>query len=88
MLFVAGAFHSQTVLTPAENYVYSKNCLTAALPNYQITTYTYNPLIGVTSVTPPSGIRENYIYDNSNRLEKIIDLNNNILKEFKYKYKQ
>ncbi len=57
-----------------------------SLANYQITTYTYDPLIGLRSITPPSGIRENYKYDSSNRLEKIIDVNNTLLKEFKYNY--
>lgn len=56
--------------------------------NYQITTYTYDPLIGVTSITPPSGIMERYYYDAANRLEKVIDVNGNILKEYKYNYKQ
>lgn len=41
------------------------------LSNFQITTYTYNPLIGVTSVTPPSGMREIYIYDTANRLKEV-----------------
>lgn len=58
-----------------------------ALPGYQITTYTYNPLIGVTSITPPSGIREVYIYDTANRLQEIRDINGNILKSYEYKYK-
>ncbi len=55
--------------------------------NYQITTYTYDPLIGVRSITPPSGIKESYIYDSANRLEKVIDVNGKVLKEFKYNYK-
>lgn len=55
--------------------------------NYQVTTYTYDPLIGVRSITPPSGIREVYIYDSANRLEKIVDVNGKLLKEFKYNYK-
>ena len=54
--------------------------------NYQISTYTYDPLIGVTSVTPSSGIREYYKYDTTNRLEKIVDINNKLLKEFDYHY--
>ncbi|MXS72653.1 RHS repeat domain-containing protein [Chryseobacterium binzhouense] len=54
---------------------------------YPITTYTYDPLIGVTSITPPSGIREVYKYDAANRLEKIVDINGKVLKEFKYNYK-
>lgn len=58
-----------------------------ALTRYQITTYTYDPLIGVRSITPPSGIREVYTYDSANRLENIKDVNGKMLKEFKYNYK-
>ncbi|MCT3918047.1 hypothetical protein HZQ04_18500, partial [Elizabethkingia anophelis] len=58
-----------------------------ALSTYQITTYTYNPLIGVTSITPPSGIREIYKYDSANRLESVKDVNGNLLKEYQYRYK-
>lgn len=60
----------------------------SVLSGYQISTYTYDPLIGVRSITPPSGIREYYIYDSANRLEKVVDINGNILKEYKYNYKQ
>lgn len=60
---------------------------TSSLSNYQVSTYTYDPLIGVTTITPPSGIREVYIYDSANRLEKIVDVNGKVLKEFKYNYK-
>ncbi|WP_445432136.1 hypothetical protein [Chryseobacterium indoltheticum] len=59
----------------------------SALQNAQITTYTYDPLIGVTSITPPSGIREIYKYDSANRLESIKDVNGKIIKEFQYNYK-
>lgn len=61
----------------------------ADLSAYQITTYTYDPMIGVTSITPPSGIREVYVYDPSNRLKEIRQdsKTGNILKEFKYNYK-
>ncbi|MCW2464383.1 hypothetical protein [Elizabethkingia anophelis] len=58
-----------------------------ALSAYQITTYTYNPLIGVTSITPPSGVREIYKYDSANRLESVKDVNGNLLKEYQYRYK-
>lgn len=57
------------------------------LSAYQITTYTYDPLIGVRSITPPSGIREIYNYDNANRLQSVKDINGNILKEYDYNYK-
>ncbi|MGR3854045.1 hypothetical protein [Chryseobacterium indologenes] len=66
------------------------NTFRNSLPNYQITTYTYDPLIGVRSITPPSGIREVYIYDSANRLKEIRENSQtgNLLKEFKYNYKQ
>ncbi|NML59411.1 hypothetical protein [Chryseobacterium cheonjiense] len=59
------------------------------MANYQVTTYTYDPLIGVTSITPPSGIREVYIYDFANRLMEIREgsQTGKLLKEFKYNYK-
>jgi len=67
----------------------------AALQNTQITTYTYDPLIGVTSITPPSGLREIYLYDSANRLKEVKqqekDSNGTLIyktvKEFKYNYK-
>jgi hypothetical protein len=59
----------------------------AALAGYQITTYSYDPLIGVRSITPPSGIREVYIYDSANRLKEVRDVNGNILKSYEYHYK-
>jgi hypothetical protein len=60
-----------------------------ALLNTQVTTYTYDPLIGVRSITPPSGIREVYLYDTANRLKEIRENNQTgkLLKEFKYNYK-
>lgn len=57
------------------------------LLNAQITTYTYDPLIGITSTTSPTGIREINVYDNANRLLKVTDMNGKTLKEFKYNYK-
>ena len=59
----------------------------ANLPGYQISTYTYDPLVGIRSITPPSGITEYYHYDSANRLDKVTDANGKILKEMKYNYK-
>jgi len=66
------------------------NTFRNSLSNYQITMYTYDPLIGVRSITPPSGIREVYLYDSANRLKEIRENSQtgNLLKEFKYNYKQ
>ncbi|WP_172279059.1 hypothetical protein [Chryseobacterium sp. LAM-KRS1] len=57
------------------------------LRNYQITTYVYDPLIGMKSMTPPSGIREIYKYDSANRLDQVIDENGKVLKKYRYNYK-
>lgn len=58
-----------------------------ALAGFQVTTYSYDPLIGVRSVTPPSGIREAYKYDALGRLERIENVDEKLLKEFKYNFK-
>jgi len=60
-----------------------------SLPNYQVTTYTYDPLVGVRSITPPNGVRQVYIYDIANRLMEVREHNatGNLLKEYQYNYK-
>lgn len=58
-----------------------------ALPNSMVTTYTYNPLIGMTSMTDPTGYTIYYEYDAFNRLKQVKDANGNILSETKYNYK-
>ncbi len=62
---------------------------TTQLANYQITTYTYDPLVGVRSITPPTGIRQIYIYDTANRLKEVREHNQtgSLLKEYEYHYK-
>jgi hypothetical protein len=62
------------------------NKIRISLPDALVTTYTYSPLVGVTSITSPSGVIEYYRYDVANRLEKIEDGNHKIIKEFKYSY--
>ncbi|WP_185249499.1 hypothetical protein [Chryseobacterium bernardetii] len=60
----------------------------SALKNFQITTYTYDPLIGITTLTPPNGIREIYKYDQNNKLKAVVNVNGNIIQEYKYNIKQ
>ncbi|WP_353151106.1 DUF5977 domain-containing protein [Chryseobacterium sp.] len=54
--------------------------------DFKITTYAHDPLVGVKTIINPSGIREFYKYDSSNRLESIKDTQGKLIKEFKYKY--
>lgn len=55
----------------------------AALKDLPVVTYTYDPLIGVTSETDAAGIKKVYQYDNANRLVKILDASGNTLQEFR-----
>jgi len=61
----------------------------SSLSGFQITTYTYDPSVGVTTITPPSGAREVYLYDFSGRIREIREdsATGLLLKEFKYNYK-
>jgi YD repeat-containing protein len=56
------------------------------IPGAFVTTYTYNPLIGITSETDPNGKTTYYEYDSYNRLSLIRDQDNNILKKICYNY--
>lgn len=55
--------------------------------NTQVTTSTYDPLIGVTSMTDPKGYTIYYEYDEFNRLKQVKDADGNILSNNQYNYK-
>jgi len=65
------------------------------LKDKMVTTYTHDPLIGVTNITSPTGIRETYIYDNANRLNEVrvrekkdsVEYVSKKVKELNYNYK-
>ena len=57
-----------------------------SLPNTLVNTYTYKPLVGMTSETDPNGKTTFYEYDNFGRLKLVRDHNNNILKKICYNY--
>ncbi len=79
-----------------ENTIAEQTALRAALEGLRnhdyfaksfITTYTYDPLIGVTSITDPKGYSMTYHYDAFNRLHYVKDAQGNLISENQYHYK-
>ena len=69
------------------------NLLHTNLPNAQVATYTYKPLVGMTTETDPRGVVTYYDYDDFGRLKKTYFYDNNdpnkkrIVKYYDYHYK-
>jgi hypothetical protein len=58
-----------------------------ANPDKKATGYTYNIFRNLLQITQPTGIIEKYTYDYNNRLEKILDGNDKVIKKFEYNIK-
>jgi len=58
----------------------------ASMSDAMITTYTYDPLIGMTSQTGPAGITTYYEYDGFGRLMQTEDLEDHIREKYNYNY--
>jgi len=75
--------------TLSDSHLTKLNALRVAIPQAQITTYNYKPLVGIISVIDASGKSTNYDYDSFNRLkETSIDKGGvkEILESYKYNY--
>lgn len=59
-----------------------------ALPNAMVTSYTYDPMIGITSITDPRGYTTYYEYDEFNRLVSTRDADEHLISTTEYKYKK
>lgn len=64
------------------------NLLRTTFPQSMISTYSYNPLVGVSTITDPKGDKITYSYDAFGRLQSVLDKDNNKLSENQYNYKQ
>lgn len=62
--------------------------LRAFFADYNISTYTYLPLVGMTSGTNAEGKTTYFEYDGAGRLRRIKDHNGSIVKTYKYNYIQ
>jgi hypothetical protein len=56
------------------------------LKSFQITTDVYDPLVGLKIETGVSGLSTKNIYDNSNRIAKVLDKDGRTVSEYKYNY--
>lgn len=74
-----------TCMGPSDELNNCNKLMREALPaNVMITTYTYNPMVGMTSETDPSGNTTYYEYDSFGRLKCIRDRNNCVIEEMDY----
>jgi YD repeat-containing protein len=84
-------FYQHTVTGAAGTITVSGNSVIDELRLYPqgalMTTLTYEPLVGVTSQCNADNRISYYEYDDLNRLIRIRDLDNNIIKQFDYQYK-
>ncbi|MDR2270603.1 MAG: hypothetical protein LBF27_06825 [Sphingobacterium sp.] len=95
LAIVRNARHTD-VLTAFANYDFSGTgnvnsskeiLIRNSLGNSFVTTYTYFPLVGMTSKTDPRGVTEYYKYDSKQRLQAILDHLNHVTKAFDYHYR-
>lgn len=78
---------SQTEATMETLIKNAADKLRTDLPQAMVTSYTYRPLVGMTSKTDARGIKETYTYDGMQRLQAILDHLNNINRSFDYHYR-
>ena len=55
-----------------------------SLSGAHITTYKYEPLIGIIEATAPNGVTTYYKYDSFNRLQTIVDHDGNVVESYEY----
>ncbi len=62
--------------------------LRTLFPEAMVTTYTYDPLVGVTSITDPRGYTNTYRYDGFDRLKEVRDAAGDRVSDYEYGYKR
>lgn len=63
------------------------NTLRSRLPNAKVTSYTYIPSVGVSTITDDRGKTMTYVYDEFHRLGLIKDIEGKIVKRIEYNHK-
>ena len=77
------AYNGQAATTDSQTLF---NNIKSLVPNAFTTTFTYKPLVGLTSQTDPAGRKTTYDYDDFGRLKLVKNLNQNIVKKMEYHY--
>ena len=68
----------------------SINGLRSSHPEWHVTTYKWQPLVGVISMTDPAGVETRYTYDGLGRLTRksqVVDNSETTIEEYEYHYK-
>lgn len=85
---IATALAVSDLNTVNESNLTAINNLRSVLPATMITTYTYIPLVGISTITDPKGDKITYTYDSFGRLQFVKDKNDKVLSQNQYNYKQ
>ena len=92
---VNNAYHGsvdylRNLIAPTNEVISSMSgLLRSNLPNSQIITYTYKPLVGMLTATDPRGVTTYYEYDDFNRLKETYIIENGlkkVLQKYDYHY--
>ncbi|OXB15793.1 RHS repeat domain-containing protein [Flavobacterium reichenbachii] len=70
-----------------ENNLNAINNLRNSLPDAMVSTFSYIPLVGISTMTDPKGQTTTYTYDSLGRLEFVKDAQGNLLSQNQYHYK-
>jgi len=76
------SFASNTQLTSSDETTLRN--LATSLPSSHVTTYTYQPGVGMTSKTDQSGIKTSYEYDTAGRLQNVRDGDGHMVESYQY----
>src|SRR5690606_31879660 len=85
IVFKNASGYLELAFNTSESYI---NALSLYPSNAQMTTYTYKPLTGMTSMTDAKGQTTYYEYDDFQRLKTVKDQDGKLVKQYDYHYKQ
>lgn len=82
-----GSGHTEATMETLIKAAADKLRTDSRLADAMVSSYTYLPLVGMSSKTDPRGIKETYTYDGMQRLQAILDHLNYVNRYFDYHYR-